>query len=158
MRSELGNNLLGLVPALRAFAFCLTQNQTEADDLVYRSLIQIWLRHSSKTGLEFKMAAFSVVDAQFHEMASTRPSKSWPAARPHSGVHDSFATAFASLARHERKALTLVVAGAFNYEQTAKICSTDTRTIERRVANACFRLEPTLQIPTSAASSDGSKI
>lgn len=153
MPSEFRKRLLALVPSLRAFAFCLTRDQSEADDLVYKSLIEIWSKHRLKNSTELRIAAFTVVDSLYRAGMSARQLLPHPVERPPSAESEAFSVAFGFLSRNEREALSLVMVWAFTYEQAAKICGTDTHTLERRIANACFRLAPILPIRNPAASS-----
>ena len=140
MLSETGEKILDLVPSLRAFAFCLTQDRPEADDLVYNSLIEIWQKHRFKKMTELKIAAFTIIDRRYRTGIPAHPSTSHAAARSHAENPEPFSAAFGALGRDGREALSLVTVWALTSAQAAKICGTDRRTLERRVAGACRRL------------------
>lgn len=140
MLSEPGRILLGLVPSLRAFAFCLTQDRSEADEVVCRSLTEIWWEHRSKESVELKMAAFTVIHRVSRTRAPANRAASHAAARSPDGEPNSFSIAFEALETTGREALSLVAFWAFTTEQAAKISGTDKHTIESRIANACSRL------------------
>ena len=65
MLSDLKRDLLALIPSFRAFAFCLTQNLSAADDLVHSALIEIWSRQAANRDRDLKAAAFAVVHGRF---------------------------------------------------------------------------------------------
>ena len=128
---------------MRAFAFCLTQNRFEADDLVHCSLIEIWSKHAGKTGKGLKVSAFTIVRDQFlrggrigllSDLCFGQKPLQMSAA-------DDFATCFNHLPRTEREALSLIGFWGFDLEHAAEICRCDSETMERRVAMACLNLD-----------------
>jgi RNA polymerase sigma-70 factor (ECF subfamily) len=140
MPSEFRNDLLALVPSLRAFAFCLTQDQSEADDFVYGSLIEIWSKHRFRKGMELRAAAFTVVDRQCRRRNPKNPSLAHIPEGSGAGGRERLFALFESLGRNEREALSLVVVWGFTDDQAARICDIDTRTLGIRVTNAYLRL------------------
>ena len=145
MLSDLKSDLLALIPSLRAFAFCLTQNLSDADDLVHSALIEIWSRQAANPDQNLKSAAFAVVHDGFMQtdlvsqlsMACLRRER-------FARSDDTFAATFRRLPRTMREAISLVVVCGFDSEQAAEICRCDAETIERRLAKACDRLANTV--------------
>jgi DNA-directed RNA polymerase specialized sigma24 family protein len=68
MPSDLKTDLLALIPSLRAFAFSLTQNLSDADDLVHSALIEIWSRQAANRDQNLRGAAFAAVHGRFMQM------------------------------------------------------------------------------------------
>jgi RNA polymerase sigma-70 factor (ECF subfamily) len=154
MPSEFRNDLLALVPLLRAFAFCLTQDQSEADDLVYRSLCEIWSRHRFRKGVELRVAAFTVVDRQYPGRHPANPVSAHTARASRAEGRERLFAIFESLDRDEREALSLVVVWGFTDDQAACICDIDTCTLGLRITNAYLHLAHGLPLRTHAVSSD----
>lgn len=72
MRKEMKRDLLSFIPALSAFAFCLAQDQSCADELVHSSLIEIWSTHADKKDVALEVGAFNVLRRQRRPAAATR--------------------------------------------------------------------------------------
>lgn len=134
MHKERKPDLLSLVPSLRAFAFCLTQDAANADELVYSSLTEIWTDHADKKAVGLKIGAFNSLRRQFLRRVIVQPvsvrSFAW---RCISGDDDAFRTCFERLPRTEREALLLVEAWRFEPSQAAEICDCDRETIDLRL-------------------------
>jgi RNA polymerase sigma-70 factor (ECF subfamily) len=137
--STFKETLLDLVPSLRAFAFCLRQNRAEADDLVYRSLYEIWSSHRFGKYMELKEAAFTVIDRRCRFAPPTR-SEDHPAKRARSEEPNAFDAAFEALDRTEREALSLVTVWGFTDDQAARICGIGTQALNRRIIDGSSRL------------------
>jgi DNA-directed RNA polymerase specialized sigma24 family protein len=125
---------------MRAFAFCLTQNRSEADDLVHSSLIEIWFKHAGKTGADLKVSAFTIVHDQFCRGGRTGLLSDLCFGQKAMSAVDSFTTRFSHLPRTEREALSLIGFWGFDLEHASEICRCDPKTMERRVAMACLNL------------------
>jgi len=149
MTSTFKETLLDLVPSLRAFAFCLTQNRIEADDLVYGSLCEIWSKHRFRKNKQLKKEAFTVVDTRCRINPPTR-SKDRPAKRARSGKPDAFDAAFEALDRTEREALSLVIIWGFSDDEAAQICGIDTQTLKRHIIDGSSRLALACRYRSSA--------
>ena len=154
MPSEFRNDLLAFVPSLRAFAFCLTQDQSEADDLVYRSLCEIWSRYRFRKGVELRVGAFTVVDRQYPRRRPANPVSAHTAKASRAEGQERLFAVFESLGRDEREALSLVVVWGFTDDQAARICDIDMRTLGLRVTNAYLRLVHGLPLRAHDESSD----
>jgi RNA polymerase sigma-70 factor (ECF subfamily) len=141
MPSDLKTDLLALIPSLRAFAFSLTQNLSDADDLVHSALIEIWSRQAANRDQNLRGAAFAAVHGRFMQMNLVSQLAMACLRRERFATsNDTFAATFRRLPRTVREAISLVVVCGFGSEQEAEICRCDVETIERRVAIACNRL------------------
>jgi RNA polymerase sigma-70 factor (ECF subfamily) len=154
MPSEFRNDLLALVPSLRAFAFCLTQDHSEADDLVCRSLCEIWSRHRFRKVVELRVAAFTVVDRQYPGRLPANPVSAHTARASRAEGRERLFAIFESLGRDEREALSLVVVWDFTDDQAACICGIDKCTLGLRITNAYLHLAHGLTLRTHAVRSD----
>jgi RNA polymerase sigma-70 factor (ECF subfamily) len=148
MRDGMISDLLSFIPSLRAFAFCITQDHSRADDLVLSSLIEIWSSHAGKNGLALKVAAFNTVRRQFLRQVIADPI-SVPAFRRFPANGDAFSTRFTRLPRTEREAISLIEVWRFDPSQAAEICDCDRETINRRVDMARSHLTARSSHPTS---------
>lgn len=150
MRADLKADILSLLPALRAFAFCLTLDRSQADELVHASLVDIWSRHAGKKGLPFEAAAFQVVRGRFlrHGVVADLLAASCFGRMRLAVAGNAFACRFSRLPRPEREAVSLVGLWGFDVEQAAAICGCNRATMKRRLASACRCLAPTLCPPT----------
>jgi RNA polymerase sigma-70 factor (ECF subfamily) len=143
------NELLGLVPFLRAFARSLTGNQESADDLAQETLVKAWQsRASFMPGTNLKAWLFTILRNQFY---SDRR-RAWRQApwdqdaaeripgggedQIHSAELSDTVRALKHLSDEQREALILVGAGGFSYEDAAAICKCAVGTVKSRVARA----------------------
>src|SRR5215469_16105794 len=147
--SDFKNELLALIPFLRAFARSLTGNQEGADDLAQETLVKAWQSRSTFIpGTNLKAWLFTILRNQFY---SDRR-RAWRQAPwdqdaaeriPGSSAEQSWAAelsdtgrALAQLSDEQREALILVGAGGFSYEDAAAICHCAVGTVKSRVARA----------------------
>src|SRR6202453_3196288 len=143
------NELLALIPFLRAFARSLTGNQEGADDLAQETLVKAWQsRATFIPGTNLKAWLFTILRNQFY---SDRR-RAWRQAPwdqdaaeriPGSTGEQSWAAELSDTARaltclsdEQREALILVGAGGFSYEDAAAICHCAVGTVKSRVARA----------------------
>jgi len=143
------NDLLELIPFLRAFARSLCGNQETADDLAQETLVKAWqARDMFAPGTNLKAWLFTILRNQFYsdrrrawrqapwdqEAAERIPGsageQSWAAE-----LSDT-ARALSCLSDEQREALILVGAGGFSYEDAARICNCAVGTVKSRVARA----------------------
>ena len=147
--AEFRNELLGLIPFLRAFARSLTGSQEGADDLAQETLVKAWQsRDSFVPGTNLKAWLFTILRNQFY---SDRR-RAWRQAPwdqeaaeriPGSSEDQGWAAELSDTARalryltdEQREALILVGAGGFSYEDAAEICGCAIGTVKSRVARA----------------------
>lgn len=142
MHVELKNDLLSLIPRLRAFAFCLVQDLKQADELVCSCLAELWLGTPERKNADIKVAAFGALHRQFLQKGSVeRVLATKFEKRPLQTADDSFASRFMRLPRTARAAVSLTQAWGFSFYEAACICDCDCETIGRRVAMACRHLD-----------------
>src|ERR1700690_1864778 len=137
------NELLALIPFLRAFARSLTGSQEAADDLAQETLVKAWQSRSSFIpGTNLKAWLFTILRNQFY---SDRR-RAWRQAPwdqdaaeriPGSSNEQSWAAELSDTARalsqlsdEQREALILVGAGGFFYEDAAAICHCGVGTVK----------------------------
>src|SRR3569833_745474 len=143
------NELLGLVPFLRAFARSLTGNPEAADDLAQETLVKAWQSRSSFIhGTNLKAWLFTIMRNQYYsdrrrawrqapwdqEAAERIPGGSED--QVHSAELSDTVRALRRLSDEQREALILVGAGGFSYEDAAAICKCAVGTVKSRVARA----------------------
>lgn len=147
------DDVIALIPALRAFAWSLSRNSSEADDLVQESLVKAWThREKFQVGTNLRAWLFTILrntyytsvvrrrrevrDEDGHHAASMRslPAQDW------SAQLTSLQKVMAQLPDEHREALILVGAAGLSYEEAAKICGCALGTIKSRVSRARARL------------------
>ena len=141
--------LVALIPHLRAFARTLTGNPTSADDLAQDAMLKAWdARRSFQMGTNMKAWTFMILRNQFY---SDRR-RSWRQVQldqeaaertliavddPQSPLAlDELRLALGMLPAEQREALILIGAGGFAYEEAAAICGCAVGTVKSRVSRA----------------------
>ncbi len=146
-------DVVGQIPSLRAFAWSLSHNRSDADDLVQETLIKAWThRDKFEPGTNLRAWLFTILRNTYYtavvkrrrEVAdeegrhaaalSEAPSQEWSVA-----VH-ALRAALAKLPDEHREALVLVGAAGLSYEEAAEICGCALGTIKSRVNRARARL------------------
>lgn len=147
------DEVVGLIPALRAFAWSLSHNGSDADDLVQDTLIKAWSnREKFEVGTNLRAWLFTILRNTYYtnvlrrrrevrdeqgEYASTLhspPTQDWSVAMR------ALQTALLQLPDEHREALILVGAAGLSYEEAAEICGCALGTIKSRVNRARVRL------------------
>lgn len=147
------DDVVGMIPALRAFAWSLSHNGSDADDLVQDTLIKAWTnRDKFEPGTNLRAWLFTILRNTYYtnvlrrrrevrdetgEYASNlkaAPTQDWSVA-----MH-ALQTALAQLPDEHREALILVGAAGLSYEEAAEICGCALGTIKSRVNRARARL------------------
>jgi len=147
------DEVVALIPALRAFAWSLSHNGSDADDLVQDTLIKAWTnREKFEPGTNLRAWLFTILRNTYYthvlrrrrevrdeqgEYASTlktAPTQEWSVA-----VH-SLQAALRQLPDEHREALVLVGAAGLSYEEAAEICGVAVGTVKSRVNRARNRL------------------
>jgi RNA polymerase sigma-70 factor (ECF subfamily) len=142
-----------LTPALRAFAWSLCHNSSDADDLVQETLIKAWthrdrfepgtnlrawlftiLRNTYYTNVVRRRREIADEDGKHAARLSSAPTQDWSIA-----IH-AMRSAMAELPDEHREALILVGAAGLTYEEAAQICNCALGTIKSRVNRARTRL------------------
>jgi RNA polymerase sigma-70 factor (ECF subfamily) len=146
-------SVLALIPALRAFAWSLSHNSADADDLVQETLIKAWThRERFEPGTNLRAWLFTILRNTYYTAAmrrrrevrdetgkyaatlSTGPAQDW------SLTMRSLQAALADLPDEHREALILVGAAGLTYEEAAEVCGCALGTIKSRVNRARARL------------------
>ncbi len=153
------DQVLAIVPSLRAFAMSLCGNIDRADDLVQETLLRAltyidsfepgtnmpaWLftilRNLFREEFRKRRREVEDVDGHYAEMLVSRPEQT---GRVEFG---ELRAALATLPAEQRDALILVGASDFSYDQAAAICGCAVGTIKSRVNRARTRLADLLAI------------
>jgi RNA polymerase sigma-70 factor (ECF subfamily) len=154
-------NLIELIPFLRAFARALCGRRDGADDLCQEALAKAWQnRDSFEPGTNIKAWLFRILRNQFYsDKRRAWRQKPWDETMVEqtliTGASQESAVAFSEVVRalhllpnEQREALILVAVGGFAYEDAAKICGCAIGTIKSRVARARQELESRLASDT----------
>jgi RNA polymerase sigma-70 factor (ECF subfamily) len=147
------DEVVGLIPALRAFAWSLSHNGSDADDLVQDTLIKAWAnRDKFEPGTNLRAWLFTILrntyytsvlrrrrevrdeQGEYASMLRTPPTQDWTVAMR------SLQVALQQLPDEHREALILVGAAGLSYEEAADICGCALGTIKSRVNRARARL------------------
>jgi RNA polymerase sigma-70 factor (ECF subfamily) len=147
------DEVVGLIPALRAFAWSLSHNGSDADDLVQDTLIKAWTnRDKFEPGTNLRAWLFTILRNTYYtnvlrrrrevrdetgEYASTlkaAPTQEWSVAMR------ALQSALQQLPDEHREALILVGAAGLSYEEAAEICGCALGTIKSRVNRARTKL------------------
>ena len=147
------DQVVGMIPALRAFAWSLCHNGSDADDLVQDTLIKAWTnREKFEDGTNLRAWLFTILRNTYYTQVLRRrrevrdetgeyasnlrapPTQEWSVA-----IH-SLQAALQQLPPEHREALILVGAAGLSYEEAAEICGCALGTIKSRVNRARARL------------------
>lgn len=151
--SKWRDDVIALIPALRAFAWSLSHNSADADDLVQDTLIKAWAHRARfEPGSNLRAWLFTILrntyytvvarrrrevpdeDDQHAAALSSEPTQEW------SVTLKSLQGALAQLPHEHREALILVGAAGLTYEEAAEVCGCALGTIKSRVNRARVRL------------------
>ena len=147
------DQVVAMIPTLRAFAWSLSHNASDADDLVQDTLIKAWThRDKFELGTNLRAWLFTILrntyytavvrrrrevadeDGKHAAALSEPPTQDWSVA-----IH-SLEAALQKLPAEHREALVLVGAAGLTYEEAAEICGCALGTIKSRVNRARARL------------------
>ena len=147
------DDVVSLIPALRAFAWSLSHNAADADDLVQDTLIKAWTnRDKFEPGTNLRAWLFTILrntyytavlrrrrevrdeQGEYAGALKTPPTQDWSIA-----MH-ALREALLQLPDEHREALILVGAAGLSYEEAAEICGCALGTIKSRVNRARARL------------------
>jgi RNA polymerase sigma-70 factor (ECF subfamily) len=143
------DDLVALIPHMRAFARSLCRDRAQADDLTQDALVSAWRRRDSYTpGTNLRAWVFMIVRNQFYsdKRRSWRVSQLDPkiaeetlvaVTAPTAGLElDDVRRAMLELPDLQREALTLVAVAGLPYHEVATICACAEGTIKSRVSRA----------------------
>lgn len=156
--------IVGHLPAMRAFALSLTRNGSSADDLVQDTIVKAWKNIDRfQVGTNMRAWLFTILRNTFYSdrrkgrrevpdvdgaMAAQLSEK--PAHDGRLAMAD-FERAFAKLPDDQREALVLVGALGFSYEEAASTCNVAVGTIKSRANRGRSRLAEYLQLSDNEA-------
>ncbi|MDE1147844.1 MAG: sigma-70 family RNA polymerase sigma factor [Azospirillaceae bacterium] len=140
------NELIKLIPAMRAFARSLTNNAADTDDLVQDAIVRAWSHSAQFTpGTNLRAWLFTILRNRYYSIAKHQQRE---VADP-DGVHTARLTinpeqewgiasrelkvALMKLPVEQREALVLVGGTGASYEEAAEICGCALGTIKSRV-------------------------
>jgi RNA polymerase sigma-70 factor, ECF subfamily len=151
--AQLREQMLGLLPNLRAFALSLTNDPTGADDLVQDTILRAWTHRSRfQPGTNLGAWLFCILRNSFyserrkrkHEVEDPRGTCAGRLSVPPSqeaGLEmNELHLALARLPRRQREALLLVSVEGLTHEEVAAIQGVAVGTIKSRVNRARSRL------------------
>jgi RNA polymerase sigma-70 factor (ECF subfamily) len=155
--SSFKQDLVALLPNLRAFSRSLCGNSDWADDLVQEAVVRAWAnRDSFEAGTNLKAWLFTILRNHFYsELRKKRRSLELQneAAALEAGVRaeqpsklhlNDLVRELGRLTADQREALVLVSVNGFSYEEAAEICGCAVGTVKSRVARARRELEARL--------------
>ena len=147
------DDVVGMIPALRAFAWSLCHNRSDADDLVQDTLIKAWTnRDKFEPGTNLRAWLFTILRNTYYTQISRRRREvrdetgeiaatlKVEASQDWSVTLHGLQAALAQLPDEHREALILVGAAGLSYEEAAEICGCALGTIKSRVNRARHRL------------------
>ena len=156
--------VVGLIPALRAFAWSLSHNGSDADDLVQDTLIKAWTNKDKfEPGTNLRAWLFTILRNTYYtqvlrrrrevrdEMGEYAGALKTPPTQDWSVAMRSLQVALQQLPDEHREALILVGAAGLSYEEAAAVCGCALGTIKSRVNRARARL---LKIMDAADAND----
>ena len=153
MTPEIRNDLLKLIPTLRAFAISLAGSIDRADDLVQEALTRAIANiHLFTPGTSLQAWLFTILRNQFYTDTRRRRREVedpegvlagrlavLPAQQGYCDFQD-LRNALARLSDNHRETLLLVSAKGFSYQEAADITGVDIGTVKSRVSRARVRL------------------
>lgn len=152
--------VIARIPSLRAFAWSLSRNPADADDLVQETLTKAWTyRHRFEPGSNLRAWLFTILRNTWYTTASKRGREvadedgrhalglSTEGSQEWSVELTALRTALDRLPPEHREAIVMVGAAGLSYEEAAEISGCALGTIKSRVNRARNRLAEALDIP-----------
>jgi RNA polymerase sigma-70 factor (ECF subfamily) len=149
LRSMIKNDIVALLPDLRAFSRFLCRERESADDLVQNTILAALDKQEQFTpGTNLKGWLFTIMRNRFYSDLRTqrrRPTSIDTEAAPNLAAVDNpeatlalkeLASELFELSPQSREALVLVGAGGFSYEEAAALCGCSVGTLKARVSRA----------------------
>ena len=159
--TNLKDDLLAAIPAMRAFAISLSGKPDRADDLVQETLMKAWANLSSFVpGTNLRAWLFTILRNIFYSQYRRRKREVEDAdghmaaglsTAPEQNGHmdfEDFRVALQKLPPDQREALILVGASGLSYEEAADICHCAVGTVKSRVNRARVKLAEILGFET----------
>jgi len=151
--AEWRDEVVAMIPALRAFAWSVSRNGSDADDLVQETLIKAWSHRARfEPGTNLRAWLFTILRNTYYTAVVRRrrevrdeddlhakalvsqPTQEWGL------TMRALQEALEQLPLEHREALILVGAAGLSYEETARICGCALGTVKSRVNRARHRL------------------
>lgn len=143
------NDVIALIPMMRAYAMSLTRSRPEADDLVQDTLVRAWrFREAYQPGTNLKAWLYKILRNIFYTSHARRPLvvqdvdgrlTAQLACTPSQEWQVQFGELLRSLDRltpNTRDALLLIVVAGLSYEEAAEVCGCAVGTLKSRVSRA----------------------
>lgn len=156
--------ILGQAPALRAFAWTLSRNATDADDLVQDTLVKAWAnRERFEAGTNLRAWLFTILRNTWYSAVAKRRREvadedgkhaaglSAEASQDWAIEMDDLRAALDKLPPEHREAIVMVGAAGLSYEEAAEIAGCALGTIKSRVNRARNRLAELMDMPRGDA-------
>lgn len=156
--------MMARIPSLRAFAWSLSRNQSDADDLVQDTLTKAWTHRARfQPGTNLRAWLFTILRNSWYTTAGKRRRETpdedgrhaaaltVEAAQEWSAELTDLQAALGRLPPEHREAIILVGAAGLSYEEAAAIAGCALGTIKSRVNRARNRLAVLLDPPTEDA-------
>lgn len=151
--SDPKEELIELLPSMRAFAMSLTRQSAAADDLVQDTVLKAWSNFDKfEPGSNLRAWLFTILRNTYYsdrrkkvrevedgDGILTGQLSEKPAHDGHLQMRD-FRVAFAKLSDEQREALMLVGASGFSYEEASDMCGCAVGTIKSRINRGRQRL------------------
>ena len=160
--SPFKDEVVRLIPQLRAYATALTRSRSEADDLVQDALMRAWsyratfqpdaqlkpwlfqiLRSRFYTDIAKRRLTVQDVDGQFAASLTCSAEQEWRV------EYSELLEALDTLSGEAREAVLLVLAAGLTYEEAAHVCACPVGTMKSRVNRAREQLTLLLDPPAS---------
>lgn len=161
---DLRQQIVQLLPNLRAFARTLTNNHAQADDLVQETVVKALANLGRfQEGTNLNAWLFTILRNTYYSELRKRRREVEDPDDIHAGSRSvapdqidalqlkEFRAALARLPDEQREALILVGASGFAYEEAAAICGVAVGTIKSRVNRARRRLAQLLDYDQKTA-------
>ncbi|WP_172330592.1 RNA polymerase sigma factor [Mangrovicoccus sp. HB161399] len=156
--------LIALLPSLRAFAMSLTRQPAAADDLVQDTVLKAWSNFDKfQTGTNLRAWLFTILRNTYYsdrrkkvrevedgDGVLTAQLSEKPAHDGRLALRD-FRVAFDQLTDEQREALILVGASGFSYEEAAETCGCAVGTIKSRINRGRARLAELMHLNENEA-------
>ncbi len=156
-------SVTALVPSLRAFAWSLSRNGADADDLVQETLTKAWTyRDRFEAGTNLRAWLFTILRNSWYSAVAKRRREVSDEDGQHAGrltaegnqewtvELGALKLALDDLPPEHREAIVMVGAAGLSYEEAAEIAGCALGTIKSRVNRARNRLAEAMDIPRGA--------